>query len=89
MFNKETLDLLLSKIGEDKLQAFIGELKKADGIEQIIAVLKKYGIEMTEAEVAEYMSKRELSDDEAALAAGGCSAICDCDYQICHGYMGY
>ncbi len=83
MNRKEKLDLLLSKVEEDKKEAFIAELREAKTKAERVAVVKKYGVTLTEEE-AQAMKNRagnELSDEELDKAAGGCSCAfihCEC-----------
>ena len=85
MNRKEKLDLLLSKVEEDKKEAFIAELREAKTKAERVAVVKKYGVTLTEEE-AQAMKNRagnELSDEELDTAAGGCNCAPACFFP-CH-----
>ncbi len=78
MNRKEKLGLILSKVGEDKKEAFIAEMREAKTKEERFEIVKKYGVSLTEEE-AQAMKNRagnELSDEELDAAAGGCSCSC-------------
>ena len=79
MNDKERIDYLLTKVPEDKKEAFVEELKGAAGLEEGLAVLKKYGISLTEEEMQKLTAKREMSDDELDAAAGGCCKDNECE----------
>ena len=76
MNDKERIDYLLTKVAEDKKEAFVEDLKGVAILEESLSVLKKYGITLTEEEMQKLTAKREMSDDELDAAAGG---GCDCD----------
>lgn len=75
MTKKEVVDLILSKVDEDKKEALINELREAKTKEERIKVLEKYGVTIT-AEEAKMINRKELSDQELDDAAGGCSCNC-------------
>ena len=52
-------------------------MKKTKSSEEILAVLKKYGVELKEEDLIDFKEKRELSDDELDMAAGGCDSCSD------------
>ncbi len=86
MNRKEKLDLMLSKVGEDKKEAFIAEMREAKTKEERFEVVKKYGAALTEeeAQAMKAGAGNELSDEELDKAAGGCSCHCNCSCQcIC------
>ena len=72
MNDKERIDYLLTKVPEDKKEAFVEDLKDIANLEDSLSVLKKYGISLTEEEMQKLTAKREMSDDELDAAAGGC-----------------
>ena len=76
MNDKERIDYLLTKVPEDKKEAFVEDLKGISKLEEGLAVLKKYSISLTEEEMKKLASKCEMSDEELDAAAGG---GCDCD----------
>ena len=76
MNGKERIDYLLTKVSEDKKEAFVEDLKGIANLEEGLAVLKKYGISLTEEEMQKLTAKREMSDDELDAAAGG---GCNCE----------
>ena len=81
MNRKEKLDLLLSKVEEDKKEAFIAELREAKTKAERVAVVKKYGVTLTEeeAQAMKNSAGNEVSDEELDKAAGGC----ECAYVHC------
>ena len=80
MTKKEAMNLLLTKIPEDKKELFVAELRAADSKEERGKILKKYQITLTEEEKAALKARSsEVSDDELDEAAGGCcSCHCHC-----------
>ena len=75
MSNKERIDYLLTKVSEDKKEAFVDDLKAAANFEAYMDVLKKYGISLSEEELKKLARNRELSDaelDATSAAGGGC-----------------
>ena len=76
MNEKERIDYLLTKVPEDKKEAFVEDLKGITNLEEGLSVLKKYGISLTEEEMQKLTSKCEMSDDELDATAGGCCANC-------------
>ena len=72
MTKKEKLELLLSKVPEEQKAAFVAELREAKNMEAIEALVKKYGISLTDEEKKAMKSRtKELSDEELDQAAGG------------------
>ena len=78
---KDVIDYLLTKVPEDKKEAFIEELKGISKLEEGLTVLKKYGISLTEEEMKKLTTKCEMSDDELNAAAGGCF---ECEGYVCN-----
>jgi len=86
MNGKERIDYLLTKVPEDKKEAFVEDLKGVVHLEEGLSVLKKYGISLTEEEMKKLTAKCEMSDDELDAAAGGDCEPCkpqECDEQGC------
>ena len=79
MNDKERIDYLLTKVSEDKKEAFVEDLKGISNLEEGLSVLKKYGISLTEEEMKKLTAKREMSDDELDATAGGCECCCKSD----------
>ena len=88
MNRKEALDLILSKVEEDKRDAFVQELRSAKSKDERMAVIKKYGIAVTkeEAEALKVRKGSEVSDTELDEAAGGCSCSAHCSTDCICGY---
>ena len=82
MTRKERIDLLLSKIPEDKRDAFVAKLREAKDQKERAQLLKECGITFTEEEKAAFKAGdgagNEISDAELDQAAGGCSCKCAC-----------
>lgn len=81
MNRKEVLDLLLSRIAEDKKDDLIRDLRNATTRAEKLEAIKKYGIELSEEEIAALKSKdgNEISDEELDSASGGCTLYaCNC-----------
>lgn len=78
MNKKEKIDLLLSKVQEDKKAAFVTELREVKDQPELMELLKKYDIVFSEEEkaVITELSSKEVSDDELDAAAGGCVTFC-------------
>ena len=72
MTKKEKMELLLAKVKEEQKAAFVAELREAKNMEAIEALVKKYGIRLTDKEAEALKSRsKELSDEELDQAAGG------------------
>ena len=82
MNGKERIDYLLTKVAEEKKEAFVEDLKGVANFEKGLAVLKKYGISLTEEEMQKLTAKREMSDDELDAAAGGGCCVVDCPQHV-------
>ena len=79
MTKKEKMELLLAKVKEEQKAAFVAELREAKNMEAIEALVKKYGIRLTDKETEALKARsKELSDEELDQAAGGCHYHCDC-----------
>ena len=83
MNRKEKMDLLLSKVAEDKKEAFVAELREAKTPEERLNVAKKYNATLTEeeAKACKNSGTNEVSDDDLDKAAGGCchyDCACTC-----------
>ena len=76
MTRKEINDLWLSKIADDQKEAFIEEIRKTNTKEERLAVIKKFGISLTQEEKDALKSGdgNEISDEELDTASGGCCA---------------
>ena len=75
MTKKEKMELLLAKVKEEQKAAFVAELREAKTLEAKEALLKKYGISLTDKEAEALRSQsNKLSDEELdQVAGGGCS----------------
>ena len=80
MTKKEKMELLLSKVAEEKKADYIAELREATTKEARQKLFKKYNISLTDEEKeAVKTDTNEVSDDELDVAAGGCcSSNCSC-----------
>ena len=82
MTRRERIDLLLSKIPEDKRDAFVTKLREAKNQEERARLLNEYGVTFTEEEKAAFKAGdsagNEISDAELDVAAGGCKCTCKC-----------
>lgn len=84
MTRKEAMDLILSKVDESKREAFVKEFRETKTKKERLEIVKKFGVALTEEEVAKIKAGNELSDEELDKAAGGCcgtscSYNCFCD----------
>ena len=86
MTRKEKVDLLLSKVAEDRKEDFIADFRKAGSKEERKAVLKKYGASLTKEEAEAFCKNtgNSIPDEELDNAAGGCCSSscntkCGCD----------
>ena len=77
MIKKEAMDLVLSKVPEEKKEAFVAAIREAKNPEDRQEVLKKFDVTLTKDEAMALKKKNanEVSDDELDHAAGGC---CNC-----------
>ena len=80
MTRKEKMDLLLSKVAEDKKEAFVAELRAAKTPEERLEVAKKYNATLTEDEAKAFQadSTNKITDADLDKAAGGCCSKCGC-----------
>lgn len=72
MTKKERIDSILSRVDEDKKEAFIQAIREAKTKEEKKAVLTQYGLELSGEELTSLQIK-ELPDDELENVAGGCN----------------
>ena len=77
MTKKEAMNLVLSKVPEEKKEAFVKAFREAKTVEERFAVAKKYGATLTDEEAQAIKAEvgGEISDEELDCAAGGC---CSC-----------
>ena len=90
MTRKEKLDLIISKVPEDKKEAFVAELREGKTKEDRYKIAKKYNVVLTEEEIKSLRSdtSHEVADEDLDAAAGGCSScgrpcMCGC-HCYCH-----
>ncbi|MBR2834522.1 MAG: Nif11-like leader peptide family RiPP precursor [Coriobacteriales bacterium] len=78
MTRKEKMELLLSKVAEDKKEEFIAALRETTTKEERTEILKNFGVELTKEEFEAITAEEEgeLSDDDLENVAGGCVCIC-------------
>ena len=83
MNRKEVMDLLLSKVEEDKKESFVQELREAKTKEERFEVAKKYNATLTKEEEEKIKASKgnAVSDEELDDAAGGC--VCSCSSCYC------
>lgn len=74
---KNVLIFCLPRCLRTKKEAFVEDLKTIANVEEGLAILKKYGISLTEEELKKLNAKRELSDDELDDTSGGGCPNCD------------
>ena len=83
MTKKEAMDLVLSKVPEEKKEAFVAAIREAKNLKERQEVLKKFDVTLTKDEAAALKKNKanEISDDELNEAAGGCclqKCTCNC-----------
>ena len=85
MTRKEKMDLLISKVGEDKKDELIAQLQKAGSAEERFNIVKEFGVDFSdeEKETLKAAAENKISDEELDQAAGGCSCSCKC-YCYCY-----
>ena len=83
MTRKERIDLLLSKLPEEKRDDFVAKLREAKDQKERAQLLKEYGVTFTEEEKTAFKAGdgNEITDAELDQAAGGCSCKCACPGQ--------
>ncbi|MER2183735.1 MAG: hypothetical protein ABTA22_09465 [Clostridia bacterium] len=74
---QEANELVLSKVPEEKKEAFIAAITACKDKSEKLAVLEKFGIQLTEKELGEFGSAK-IMDEDLDLVAGGCDCTC-CD----------
>ena len=72
---QEANELVLSKLPEEKKEAFIKAISMCRNKAEKAAVLEKFGIQLT-AEELEAVNSSKLTDAELDEAAGGCCGGC-------------
>ena len=84
MTKKEAMNLVLSKVPEEKKEAFVTAIREAKNPKERLEILKKFGVTLTEDEAAAFKKQNtnEVSDDKLELASGGgcahCNTYCHC-----------
>ena len=88
MNRMEAVQQILSRVPEDRKEAFVTELRHAESRKERLETMKKFGVTLTEEEAAALKKEAgsALSDDELENAAGGCcSHSCKCNARCaCH-----
>ncbi len=91
MNRKEVMDLLLSKVAEDRKEAFISEFRAAKTVEERLAVAKKYDATLTDEQVRTIKAEagNTLGDEQLDQASGGCckcscTSRCTCNCQCAY-----
>lgn len=72
---QEVKELVLSKVPEEKKEAFIEAVTACRTKAEKAAVLEKFGVQLTPEEL-EAISSSKMTDAELDEAAGGCSCCC-------------
>ena len=83
MTRKEKMDLLLSKVAEDRKEDFIADLRAAKNPEERLNVVNQYDITLTEDEAKAFQanSGNEVSNEDLDKVAGGvCNCKCACGW---------
>ncbi|MBR2854666.1 MAG: hypothetical protein IKE81_10110 [Clostridia bacterium] len=84
MTKKEAMDLVLSKVPEEKKEAFVAAIREAKNLKERQEVLKKLDVTLTKDEATALKKNNaiEVSDDELDLVSGGgcasCNTYCNC-----------
>jgi len=80
MTKKAVIDRMLSKVPEDRKEAFIAELRAAKSKEERIEIAKKYDALLTQEEIRKLQTEagNEIPDAELDQAAGGCNCAGNC-----------
>ncbi len=73
---QEANELVLSKLPEEKKEAFIKAISMCRNKAEKTAVLEKFGVQLTDIEL-ETIGVQKLSDEALDEAAGGCMCCCD------------
>ncbi len=73
---QEANELVLSKVPEEKKEAFIKAISACRNKAEKTAVLEKFGVQLTDKEL-ETIGVQKLSDEALDEAAGGCMCCCD------------
>ncbi len=73
---QEANELVLSKVPEEKKEAFIKAISACRNKAEKNAVLEKFGVQLTDKEL-ETIGVQKLSDEALDEAAGGCMCCCD------------
>lgn len=74
---REVNEVVLSKVPEEKKEAFIEAISACRSKSEKLAVLKKFDIQLTEKELEE-ISSSKVAEEDLDLVTGGCDADC-CD----------
>ena len=72
---QEVQELVLSKVPEEKKEEFIAAIAACKTKAEKLAVLEKYGVQLTEKEL-EVISSHEIADADLDQAVGGCAISC-------------
>ena len=72
---QEANELVLSKVPEEKKEAFIAAITACKDKSEKLVVLEKFGIQLTEKELEE-ISAAKITDADLDEAAGGCACCC-------------
>lgn len=72
----------------DNLESLADELKNAEDDEEVLAVFKAYGVELTDEEINSFVSEGELDFEDLESVVGGCKCK-GILIKIVHGVLNY
>ena len=79
MTRKEAFQQILSRVPEDRKEAFVTELRHAETCKDRLEIMKKFSVTLTEEEMAALKKEAGsmVRDEELEVAGGGCCK-CSC-----------
>ena len=91
MTRTEAIRQILSRVPEDRKEAFVTELRHAENRKERLEIMKKFSVTPTEEEAAALKKEAgsTVPDEELDIAAGGCCSIkCKCGGTQCSYFCG-